>query len=307
MRLESRPPLRHPPSGASAWSSRRTALERSPNNSSALASEVASGRGSKGTSQYSRTVRPSGVTVRWWPGGSEWTPSKNVLGPSVIPQKRYSPRPSRLSEGRSPGTARSALISDAKLKVRPSHAVEQRLDAEPVPRDEQALSWRVPDRKGEHALQPLDASDPVALVHVEDDLGVGLRLEADALPGQLVAEGAVVVDLAVEDDPRRAAGVRDGLVTALGVDDGEAAAGEAHDVGVIDAVVVGPSVRLCGVHGTQHGRVHPLRTVDLEEAGDAAHRRWAQERLAHEPREPPASGGGARGGPRRSPSGAGRA
>ena len=51
----------------------------------------------------------------------------------------------------------------------------------------------------------------------------------------------------------------------------ETESGEAYEVAGKDAVVVRPAVGLRAVHRPQHGRVHPLRAVGDEDAGDAAH------------------------------------
>ena len=52
--------------------------------------------------------------------------------------------------------------------------VVERLDPEPVAREEELALARVPDREGEHALQPLDAADSLLLVEMDDRLGVGV-------------------------------------------------------------------------------------------------------------------------------------
>ena len=57
-----------------------------------------------------------------------------------------------------PGTASSALTSEAKYEAAVAHRVEERAHAHAVARQHQALLARVPDREGEVAVEALDAS-----------------------------------------------------------------------------------------------------------------------------------------------------
>jgi hypothetical protein len=77
-----------------------------------------------------------------------------------------------------------------------SGIVEQRLHAHAVAHQEQLFAANVPDREGEHAVQPFD--DPVAPLQVsaQHDFGVALALEPVTEPTELVAQLHEVVDLA---------------------------------------------------------------------------------------------------------------
>src|SRR5205823_5444321 len=79
--------------------------------------------------------------------------------------------------------------------------VEERLLAEPVPRQEEAAPAAVPDAEGEHPAQAADALRSPLLVGVDDRLGVGARAEAVPESLQFGAQRLEVVDLAVEGDP----------------------------------------------------------------------------------------------------------
>ena len=85
--------------------------------------------------------------------------------------------------------------------ARAARRVEERPDAHAVARQHHLPPARVPDREGEVAVEPRDAIRPHLFVEADDDLGVGMRAEADALRDQLVAQLDVVEDLAVEGDP----------------------------------------------------------------------------------------------------------
>src|SRR5438067_1551016 len=80
----------------------------------------------------------------------------------------------------------------------------KRLDPQSITRDEQALPWHVPQRKCEHAIDPLDAGIAVALIEMKQRLAVGFGLEAMALRSQLTPQFAVVVNLTVGNQPKRA-------------------------------------------------------------------------------------------------------
>ena len=103
----------------------------------------------------------------------------------------------------------------------PGPAPVERLDAETIPHEVQALPARIPYREREHAAQPVRAADPPLFVGVNDRLGVRSRpvLVTQAL--ELGPEIAVVVDFAVEDRPDRAVFVRQRLPAAFQVDDAQ--------------------------------------------------------------------------------------
>ena len=116
--------------------------------------------------------------------------------------------------------ARTALISEPKTRRDPSQRVVHRLDAEPVASEHQRVGPAVPDRESEHALEVIRRSDVAVLFPgVDEDLGVAAGREAVPPGLELLAEGGVVVDLAVVDDPDRPVFVRQRLMAALEVDD----------------------------------------------------------------------------------------
>ncbi len=55
--------------------------------------------------------------------------------------------------------------------------VIERLLAEPVPRQQEPPAARVPEREGEHAVQPLQGLGPPGEKRVQNHLGVGARAE----------------------------------------------------------------------------------------------------------------------------------
>src|SRR6185295_11799045 len=91
----------------------------------------------------------------------------------------------------------------------------------------------------------------VLLVEVEVHLGVARRAEAVSLALEDYAQLTMVVDLAVLDDMNRAVLVRDRLVAAGEVDDGQAARGQCD--GAVDdvALAVRAPVAERVVHGLE--------------------------------------------------------
>src|SRR5438309_1132313 len=80
--------------------------------------------------------------------------------------------------------------------------------------EEQSLAGAVPQSKGEHAPETLDAELLLLLVEVDDRLGVASGAVPVATRLEAGTEGGVVVDLAVVDDPARLVLVGHGLLTA---------------------------------------------------------------------------------------------
>ena len=108
------------------------------------------------------------------------------------------------------------------------------------------------------------------LVEVGDHLGVALRGEAVARALQALAQLAVVVDLAVEDDRDRAVLVEDRLVAGREVDHAQALDPE-PDAGIdVQSARVRAAVLERGAHALQSRRVGaPAVTVGLSD--DPAH------------------------------------
>jgi len=77
---------------------------------------------------------------------------------------------------------------------------------------------------------------------VNDGFGVAVGVEGVAQFFQLLAQLEIVVDLAVEDDPRAAVLVVNRLRSAFEIDDREAAHSEADRAVDVKAVVVGTAM-----------------------------------------------------------------
>src|SRR5262245_34209259 len=100
--------------------------------------------------------------------------------------------------------------------------VEQRLDAEPIPRGEEHLVRLVPQENRELPAQLRQAGRTEVLVEVKGDLAVRAGAQPVARRLQLSLYPLVVVELAVDDDVQPAVFTLDRLVPRLEVDDGQA-------------------------------------------------------------------------------------
>ena len=197
-----------------------------------------------------------------------------------------------LEEGARAGdeTQGQVLVERAQVELRPGRlgaaAGEDRLDlggeeeapavetpvqgllAEAVARQQELAAPHVPDGKGEHAAQLVDHALAAVLVEMENDLGVAAGLEEMAAADELAPQLAVVVDLAVADDPGAGVLVGDRLMPARQVDDREAAHGEAGLAEEHGALIVRPAVDQGVVHPLERFGISP-REVPL--TADSAH------------------------------------
>src|ERR1700751_3361277 len=104
----------------------------------------------------------------------------------------------------------------------------------------------VPERHGEHAVQPLRGwRDPPARHAFQNYFSVGMAAERPAQRLQLGPELAAVVDLAVVHDDEAPAGGGHGLCAGGGeIDDGEPAETQSKSSCLLvpDSTIIGPTV-----------------------------------------------------------------
>ena len=132
------------------------------------------------------------------------------------------------------------LGSKAKPAVLLGH--EQRLDADRVAGEDEALIELVPDRDRIHALEPYPSVVAPAQIGGEDRLRIAVIGLEGVAALQLAPELGMVEDLAVEDDRMPTVGAQDRLVAAFDIDDAEPAHAEAEVTVSQIAGVVGPAV-----------------------------------------------------------------
>ena len=147
----------------------------------------------------------------------------------------------------------------------------QRLDAHPVPGQEELALPGIVHREGEHAMEALEHFRPPGPVSGQQHLGIRVRHEH--LVAELGPELTEVVDLAIEDQHVPAIGRAEGLIRcARKVDDAQPAVSERHQV----IRPVAGRIRTPVGHGVghgAHGRRGVLQPLQPQDAGDAAHDR----------------------------------
>ena len=166
--------------------------------------------------------------------------------------------------------------------------VVERFDADAVPGEEQLPPTRIPDRKGEHPVEVLDAARPVLLVEMDDGLAVSPRPVPVTFALKIGAQRFVVVDLAVVDDPHTAVLVGHRLMAgARQVDDRQPAMAQGDALALADnhPLVVGSAVYEGVAHPHDCGRVDSEVVVEAEDAANPAHAQASvTDGLAYDPR-----------------------
>src|SRR6185312_2799554 len=99
----------------------------------------------------------------------------------------------------------------------------ERLDAEPIACEEQALPCGIPDGKCEHAAKVIDRRCTPLLVRMHDRFGIGTSRVSMAGRFEACANVAVVIDFAVEDDPDRLIFIRQRLMPGGEINDAQPA------------------------------------------------------------------------------------
>jgi hypothetical protein len=130
---------------------------------------------------------------------------------------------------------------------------EERLLPQPVARQYQPPAGPVPQPQREHPPQLLQEVQAVAAVELEDHLGVRARAQLHAAALEVLGQGLVVVDLAVEGERHRAVGAEERLV-GLGaqIDDRQAGVAEDGRPVPVQAIGVGAAVIERGHHPAHH-------------------------------------------------------
>ena len=156
----------------------------------------------------------------------------------------------------------------------------QGFDAEAITREEELAPVRVPEREGEHPVQPLHAAGAPGVPCLEDDLGVAVGEEVVAAPLQLAAQRRIVVDGAIEDQRQPQLSVHHGLIGAhREVDDGEAAVTEGQGAVAVAPAVVWAAAHQLGHHGLDRFEAG-WRPIETQLTADTAHRTGLPEKSA---------------------------
>ncbi len=132
-------------------------------------------------------------------------------------------------------------------------SVVQRLDAEVVTVEDELATdlTQVGDRERPHTVEARGAGRSPLLIGVDDDLAVALGAEGVPRRLKLGAQLAVVVDLAVVDEPDSLVFVGEGLMAPGAIDDAQAAVPEAYRLSLERSSVVRSAMDERGGHAAE--------------------------------------------------------
>src|ERR1035438_8872747 len=125
---------------------------------------------------------------------------KHRLGPGDVTECHIFRQGAAVEFGRDSAIGEDRLDLGAEQKRAPVPAIVKWLNSETISRRKKHTLAPIPDGKGEHAAQVLDAVAAVFLVKVNDGLGIAAR--AVAMSSGLKAGGqlGVVVDFSVRSE-----------------------------------------------------------------------------------------------------------
>ena len=172
------------------------------------------------------------------------------------------------------GHCQQRLDLRSEIKAARVGGVVERPDSHPVARHHQALATLVPDREGEIAVEVRNAIDPLLLVELEENLGVGIGSKVMTALDHRLAQFDVVEDFAVEGDADVAICTQHRLLAGRDVDDAQPCVAETRVTVEMDAVFVRTAMIQRANHPREHHLVLEARWSTVE-AGNATHLRTA--------------------------------
>jgi len=147
-------------------------------------------------------------------------------------------------------------------------SVIEGLLAQAVAREEETANTVVPDRQGEHPVNPLDEARPPLEIRAQDDLGVAASGEEASLATKLLAEGGVLVGLTIEEQHHSLA--NHGLRPCLQIEDRQPAVSQGCGGVDVEALSIRSAVGQRPGHPPQ--RLAIRRGLEIDVAADPAHR-----------------------------------
>ena len=184
-----------------------------------------------------------------------------------------------VGERRGVDRAADSRVFKQRLDLRPKHQglavapVIKRLLARPVARQKQSLGAIVPEGDGEHPVQLAQAVRALLLVKVDDGFAVGMRLEMVAAFQQPLAQLAIVINFAVENQGDVAGFVGERLVTGFQINNAQPPDGQ-RDVGQLKfAAAVRPAMKDAGCHRVDALTVRQRLKLQIEDSANSTHKR----------------------------------
>ena len=128
--------------------------------------------------------------------------------------------------------------------------VQQRLLSHAIARQEKRFGAFIPNRKRKHPAQVLWTIGSPLVVGVNDSFSIAVGIELVAELFEFFAQLAIVVDLAVENNPCRAVLIMNRLLSVREIDDREPSHRQSHAIAEIETVIV----RTAMTNGLIHAR-----------------------------------------------------
>src|SRR5262249_8414634 len=170
-----------------------------------------------------------------------------------------------------PGQPQERLDLRGERQAPGIQAVVQRLDPEPIAHQQETPSVAIPDGDREHPVQSLREGVAEFLVRSEHHLRIAARGERSTAPLELLAQLPEVEDLAVVDDGPATICGQHRLVTALEIENREAAMTQRDRPIDVEARVIGAAVGEGLREGCDITATGGRPAVDVEHSGDPAH------------------------------------
>ena len=129
---------------------------------------------------------------------------------------------------------------------------------------------RIPDCKGKHAAEVVNAIFAIFLIEVDDGLGVTVRSKAVTTFFQIMTKVGVIIDLAVKHNPNVPLFVAHRLMATEYIHDAQPSERERHGTGRERSLLVRPAMAQHARHGFQllcGGPVPP----HIENSADSTH------------------------------------
>jgi hypothetical protein len=120
--------------------------------------------------------------------------------------------------------------------------VQQRFLADPIARQEKRFVALVPNCQCKHAAQMFWTFGAIFVISVDDRFGIAVSVKSVTQRFQLFAKFAIVINLAVENDPGRAIGIVDRLMAAFEIDNRQPAHRQADSLAEIESIVIGSTM-----------------------------------------------------------------
>ena len=114
-------------------------------------------------------------------------PGEHAFRPGAVAQRQIGVDPGEIGLARHQWAFQQRLDLGGKDQAAVRSVVVDRLDPEPVARDQDAVAAHVVQRERKHAAQMIDTGVTVVLVQMHDDFGIGIGAEAMAARFELAS------------------------------------------------------------------------------------------------------------------------